>query len=233
MFLYKTESEADGQPSLLALSTCECQQPPRLSLSSQVQMEFNEDAFVVESAPEADIPIQTSNVMFEPHFLYRKSGPIPGAGAIVWPVALLASLSIVVVAAMTPWLAEGPRAVIQTAYQTLCHQRADRSFGVGGAQFAVCHRCFGIYSGIAVGLLALPIVWKCRNALKRYSLIVLCTAVAPLVFDWGVDALGLWSNTAVSRLVTGLLAGVAGGSYLSLAISEGNRPRAEPGPQTE
>ena len=171
--------------------------------------------------------------MLKPHSLYRKSGPHPGVGTIVWSVALLASLSIVVMAAMTTWLAEGPRAVIQTAYQTLCHQRADRSFGVGGAVFAVCHRCFGIYSGIAAGLLALPIVWKFRNALKRYSLFVLCTAVAPLVFDWGVDVLGLWSNTAVSRFATGLLAGVAGGCYLSLAISEGSNPHAEPGPQTE
>jgi len=171
--------------------------------------------------------------MIEPHSLYRKSGQRPGVGMIVWPVALLASLSIVVVAAMTPWVAEGPRAVIQTAYQTLCHQRADRSFGVGGTAFAICHRCFGIYSGIAAGLLALPVAWKFGNALKRYSLIVLCTAVAPLVFDWGVDVLGFWSSTGFSRFATGLLAGVAGGSFLSLAICEGTKPRAEPRPQTE
>ena len=32
-----------------------------------------------------------------------------------------------------------------------CHQLVERSFAWGDAPFAVCHRCFGVYAGLALG----------------------------------------------------------------------------------
>lgn len=130
----------------------------------------------------------------------------------------MASLAILVLAAATPWLSEGPRALIQLAYQSLCHQEVERSFGVGGTAFAVCHRCFGIYAGISLGLLGLPAAARLRSAFLSNVAIVLCVALAPLVLDWGLDVVGLWANTWGTRFGTGLLAGTAGGLFLNLAI---------------
>lgn len=36
----------------------------------------------------------------------------------------------------------------------VCHQRADRSFHPGGVQMPVCARCFGLYLGAGLGVLA-------------------------------------------------------------------------------
>lgn len=107
----------------------------------------------------------------------------------------------------------GPR----PAFAFLCHQHPERSFIVDGHLFAVCHRCTGIYAGLLIGLLstAVPFV---RHAARRFALGCLGIAIALVIFDIGLDAAGIVSSTAGSRVITGLLLGFGGGSFLGAAV---------------
>jgi uncharacterized membrane protein len=62
----------------------------------------------------------------------------------VWSAALLAAPS-----------PERPRfsALVYTAGSLICHQRPERSFHRGGAQYPVCARCLGLYVGAVAGVL--------------------------------------------------------------------------------
>ena len=107
----------------------------------------------------------------------------------------------------------GPR----PAFATLCHQLADRSFTIDEHLFAVCHRCTGIYAGIVIGLAFIPFRSVTR-LIRRHGLPILAIAAALVFVDAGLDVVGLWSNTAATRVLTGLLLGAAGGAFLGSAI---------------
>ena len=96
----------------------------------------------------------------------------------------------------------------------LCHQMPGRSLFVDGHQAAICHRCTGIYLGLALGgFFALvrrvdprsPRVWLLGAA---PTLIQLALAVPWTFFDaW-------WM-----RLVSGALTGAAGGLLMASGLS--------------
>lgn len=65
-----------------------------------------------------------------------------------WGCALLAA----------PFLPAALSAVVYLSGSVVCHQLADRSYHVGGAQLPVCARCIGVYWGLAAGLLASRLV---------------------------------------------------------------------------
>ncbi|MGH9915095.1 MAG: DUF2085 domain-containing protein, partial [Pyrinomonadaceae bacterium] len=48
----------------------------------------------------------------------------------------------------------------------ICHQIPGRSYHILGYKFAVCSRCFGIYSGFICGLLLYPVF---RSLTLRYT----------------------------------------------------------------
>lgn len=133
---------------------------------------------------------------------------------IVWVVAIL-SAAIVLAGAVL-----GPR----PAFVFLCHQLPERSFLIDGHLFAVCHRCTGAYAGLLIGLLSTAILIV-RRVAARFALTCLAIAIALVILDIGLDLVGVVSSTAGSRVMTGLLLGFAGGSFLGASVlSMGGHP---------
>lgn len=95
-------------------------------------------------------------------------------------------------------------------FASVCHQDLQRSIWLGGSPMAVCDRCFGIYSGLVVGLVlafrhAPPVPWLKAAAIA---------AIVLMAVDVGGTSVGLWSAIRPYRLLTGLALGCAGGFLL-------------------
>ncbi|SRR6266516_383534 len=102
---------------------------------------------------------------------------------------------------------------IYRAFSYLCHQLPQRSFHLAGHQFAVCARCTGLYVGFAAASLGYPLVRSLKRTdtpARRWLLL----AAAPMAIDVGLDMLGVWKNTHLSRLFTGLLLGSVAAFYI-------------------
>jgi hypothetical protein len=128
------------------------------------------------------------------------------------------------------------------AFSALCHQLPSRSPVIDGVPLAVCDRCLGIYGGFALGLVAAALVRvaaplfaspakKRDDVTKTYRWLfdrtkfVLIGMLVPLAIDWvgpvmleAAPTLG-WTNTPVSRAVTGGLLGMAGAVLLVISIA--------------
>lgn len=142
-----------------------------------------------------------------------------------WALALAATLTLLVGAVLPPFV--GPAAaVLRAGFAPLCHQLAERSFAVGGVPFAVCHRCAGIYVGLALGVLALPALRDRASAWARHDRWLLLAAVLPVAIDWTGDVLGLWANTATVRVVTGVWFGLVAGFIFARSVSIRTRSAA-------
>lgn len=94
------------------------------------------------------------------------------------------------------WIAE----ILYLAFAPVCHQLPERSFFCFAEPFAVCHRCFGLYLGFTVGLLAMPWLDRLREFLLRYPRMVILTAV-PMAID-----VFLLPNTPLTRFLSGFVA---------------------------
>ena len=136
---------------------------------------------------------------------------------LVWAIIVLISLSLVGLIIGAP-LAQstGHEAIgftIYRAFSYLCHQLPERSFHLAGHQFAVCARCTGLYAGFAAASLGYPLVRSLKRTdtpARRWLLL----AAAPMAIDVGLDMLGVWKNTHLSRLITGLLLGSVAAFYV-------------------
>src|SRR5688500_5253677 len=76
-------------------------------------------------------------------------------------VALLWTSAIVVAAT-----SRAPRlsAAMYAAGALVCHQRPERSFYIEDAQLPVCARCFGLYAGALLGVVAWAVAAGLRGA---------------------------------------------------------------------
>lgn len=118
-----------------------------------------------------------------------------------------------------PFVPDGPRALLRAAFAFLCHTLPDRSFHVGAHALGVCHRCTGIYAGLAIAAALFPLLARHSAWLGRMAPRVLAAALVPIGVDWVLGATGLWANTAGSRVATGLVFGLVGGLYLARGIA--------------
>ena len=129
---------------------------------------------------------------------------------VIWIVAATITVVVMGLVIGAPLaLAGGHRTfalAVYGAFSTLCHQMPERSFFVAGHQFAVCSRCSGLYAGFTVMTLCYPLVRPLRRTdqLPRRWLFV---AAVPLAIDFALGFFGIWENTHLSRLLTGLLLG--------------------------
>ncbi len=153
-----------------------------------------------------------------------------GAG---WALALAAVLVLLVGAALPPFVGPEVRGVLRAGFGPLCHQLPERSFAVGGVPFAVCHRCTGIVAGLAAGVLLLPLtrVPEVRARAAPFAgarfaeeRVWLLAAVLPAALDWSGDLLGLWVNTAGTRVATGAWFGLVVGLVFARALALRGRP---------
>jgi uncharacterized membrane protein len=126
--------------------------------------------------------------------------------------AVFFSASALVGLALAPgWLGRAGDGALALAifsfFRGLCHQRADRSLVLFGAQAAVCIRCLGIYSGAAVGgLLGMPS--KTALRLLGAALVVNCLDVA-------AEFVGFHGNLPLLRLAIGAVLGTAVGAVFA------------------
>ncbi len=132
-------------------------------------------------------------------------------------LALLAG-GIVLAIALAPALRQQSNGLaewIYLAFAPTCHQIAERSFHAFSHPLAVCHRCFGIYIGLLVGVLAWPAAQRAKawlqQDLRRVVWLFVPTVVDWLLFGW---------NTPTSRFLTGAVAGLALALLASIAAQQ-------------
>lgn len=104
-------------------------------------------------------------------------------------------------------------------FSFICHQISDRSFHIGGEQFGVCSRCFGVYLGLVVGFVAYPL-WRSVAEIEPLPKVWLFFSLVPITIDWSLTIFGIWENTLLSRFITGIILGFACATYIIPSIVE-------------
>lgn len=145
------------------------------------------------------------------------------AAKLVWAVVALITLTLVALIVGAPLAQANGHATFAVAiYKTfsfVCHQIPERSFHLIGYKFAVCSRCTGIYSGLAIAVLIYPLVRSFDNT-QTPSLIWLFVAAAPLAIDWSLGYFSIWQNNHASRFATGALLGATAVFYILPGLIE-------------
>ena len=100
-----------------------------------------------------------------------------------------------------------PSALVYVAGSHVCHQRADRSFHIGGHQMPVCARCTGLYVSAAAGI---PLALAAAAAMSsRRSRTILLLAALPTLATWALEYWGVAPFSNLSRAVAALPLGFA------------------------
>lgn len=110
---------------------------------------------------------------------------------------------------------------IYSFFSYLCHQMAWRSYHIGEYPLAVCARCFGFYGGFLLGIIIYPFVRYVSNT-EPFDRKWLFAAMIPMGVDVALTFFGIWENTHLSRLITGLILGAACAFFIIPALVEIN-----------
>lgn len=134
--------------------------------------------------------------------------------------AALAALSVLwaMLILAAPWLMAERHflasAAVYQVFSVVCHQAPERSFYFQGHPMGVCSRCAGIYAGFILGLSLYPFARDLRE--DRFPpRWILIAAATPTVIDFTAGFLGLFSNTFLSRSLTGILFGAVAAFYIT------------------
>ena len=142
---------------------------------------------------------------------------------VIWAVAATFTIALVALIIGAPLAqADGHAAFAVAIYKTfsfVCHQIPERSFHLLGYKFAVCSRCTGIYSGLAIAVLIYPLVRSFKDT-RTPSLVWLFAAAAPLAIDWSLGYFSIWQNNHASRFATGFLLGAVTVFYILPGLIE-------------
>ena len=111
---------------------------------------------------------------------------------------------------------------VYSFFSYVCHQMPDRSLHIDGHSMAVCTRCFGVYFGLAAGVLFYPL-WRPIEEIEPIRRFWLFLSLVPVTIDWSLTMFGIWENTHVSRFLTGLILGVACATFIVPALVEVTR----------
>jgi uncharacterized membrane protein len=104
-------------------------------------------------------------------------------------------------------------------FSYVCHQLPDRSIHLDGHSMAVCTRCFGVYFGLAAGVLIYPL-WRPIEKIEPIRRFWLFLSLVPVTIDWSLTMVGIWENTHVSRFLTGMILGAACATFIVPALVE-------------
>ena len=135
-------------------------------------------------------------------------------------IAALAAWLVVILILLPPYVGVGPRAIIMSAFSNVCHQIPTRSVVVDGVPLAVCHRCLGIFTGLAVATVLFAFLIRFRTWVVQHARTAIVLCLTPLALDWGLDITGLWTNTPSSRTLTGSVFGLTMGAMLIGALTK-------------
>lgn len=98
-------------------------------------------------------------------------------------------------------------------FENVCHQDPARSFSFNGTPMAVNSRCFGVFTGLWIGWLMIPVLIL-FTLKKIWTNWLLLLAVMLQIIDYMGNHI-LWENSNISRVVLGLLLGIAVAVFLS------------------
>lgn len=142
---------------------------------------------------------------------------------LAWTIVSAIALTLVALIIGAPLLqSSGHPAFAFTIYKGfsyVCHQIPERSFHLGGHQFAVCSRCTGLYSGFAVAALIYPLARSLKRTDAPRRLWLILSAV-PLAIDFSLTYFGIWPNTHATRFATGALLGSVAVFYVVPGLVE-------------
>jgi uncharacterized membrane protein len=155
---------------------------------------------------------------------------------LLWVAAVVVVTGVSLLLA-APALAGWASAVVYACASLVCHQRPERSFHWGEAQFAVCARCTGIYVGAALASLAAAVAGPARvRRLERMVRPCLLLSAVPVAASALLEWTSVWMPSHVARSLTGLVFG--GGAMVVVAVGlvlarrslsrDAGRPGAEP-----
>ncbi len=106
---------------------------------------------------------------------------------------------------------------VYRAGSLVCHQRAERSFHLAGAQLPVCARCFGLYLAGAAGL---SLAWLGRRTFSARAVrMLLAVAAFPIVTTVALEWLGAIETSNLQRMVTGLPLGFVAGVVIVRSLA--------------
>ncbi len=100
---------------------------------------------------------------------------------------------------------------------SLCHQKADRSFFINENQMPFCARCTAIWLGITIGL---GFMMFYKIPLNNKFLIVILIGLVPIGIDGVGQLLNFWESTNFTRVITGLLIGIICGIAMGIIVDE-------------
>lgn len=145
----------------------------------------------------------------------------------VFAVTFLWTVSIVLAPIFAINGATSVASPIYGFFSYICHQISERSFHIDAHPFAVCSRCFGVYFGILLGLIAYPL-WRSIEEIEPLPRFWLFLSLVPIGIDWTLGVTGVWENNHYSRLITGLILGFACSTYIVPAVVEITRNLSKP-----
>jgi uncharacterized membrane protein len=140
----------------------------------------------------------------------------------IWSIFVFLLIWIALIM-LAPWLSAASSPAmhklahyIYLLFKPTCHQLPDRSFHWGLYQFAVCIRCFAFYTA---GLIMAGF-YLFHAQLKMLPLRVYILLSAPLLIDFLLEKLNIYSDLWILRFVTGFMAGLVFFHLLLLGVSE-------------
>ncbi len=105
------------------------------------------------------------------------------------------------------------------SFAAICHQLPERSPALDGIQLGACHRCYGVYAGLFAAPFAGLVLRRYAPLLNRHARLAVLTSISPMALDWLLGAVGLWHNTALTRMTTGAFFGLVAGLLITLALA--------------
>lgn len=136
----------------------------------------------------------------------------------VWMITTVVVLIWLTAIIAAPLLApSGISTSIYTFFSYICHQIPERSLHIGGHQFGVCSRCFGVYFGLLLGVVVYPL-WRRIDESEPIARVWLFASLVPITIDWSLTVFGIWENTHLTRFVTGLILGFACATFIVPAV---------------
>jgi uncharacterized membrane protein len=99
-------------------------------------------------------------------------------------------------------------------FSRICHQLDSHSLHVFDAKLAVCARCTAIYYGFFVSVVLYPLFLRKKLPATVAKTILnspwtLFLSVLPILLDLGLSEIGVHESTLITRVVTGVIFGIA------------------------
>ncbi len=99
-------------------------------------------------------------------------------------------------------------------FSSICHQLDSHSLHLFDAKFAVCARCTAIYFGFFLCVATFPLLrrsirasWVTGSSASSRGILLL--SILPLSLDLLLPAIGIYESALITRVVTGIIFGLA------------------------